>query len=330
MGSKADGHLPLSWYGVFAVAAVAPSAVVLNALIGVAVGCMRRAAARNAWSPWAGWETRGGDIWHEHVGARVIGLVCVTEGSVFRCEFVRAATSALRLLVALYARTLNTRTGHACDNQYSVARSCYTVSTKVEGDLVRPWAIVLVPLWTLYAMACCVGGPCTGVRRDCRSSCAVGASAWFGVSLLTLPVFATLVAWADGAPFRCAGRAVPPRRVPWFQCAACARLRAGFTLHSFIPWFVMDALVVGAALLAYSCQIVAVCAAAVQVNPKGTPCYVTVYQVCKGDADDADEFVGDGYVKPSMLLCVFFVPVAALTLTPIQIVLRVSEMRADM
>ncbi len=84
MGSKADGHLPLSWYGVFAVAAVAPSAVVLNALIGVAVGCMRRAAARNAWSPWAGWETRGGDIWHEHVGARVIGLVCVTEGSVFR------------------------------------------------------------------------------------------------------------------------------------------------------------------------------------------------------------------------------------------------------
>ena len=108
------------------------------------------------------------------------------------------------------------------------------------------------------------------------------------------------------------------------------RMRAGFTLHSFIPWFVMDALVVGAALLAYSCQIVAVCAAAVQVNPKGTPCYVTVYQVCKGDADDADEFVGDGYVKPSMLLCVFFVPVAALTLTPIQIVLRVSEMRADM
>ncbi len=141
---------------------------------------------------------------------------------------------------------------------------------------------------------------------------------------------ATLVAWADGAPFRCAGLAVPPRRVPWFQCAACARLRAGFTLHSFIPWFVMDALVVGAALLAYSCQIVAVCAAAVQVNPKGTPCYVTVYQVCKGDADDADEFVGDGYVKPSMLLCVFFVPVAALTLTPIQIVIRVSEMRADM
>ena len=98
------------------------------------------------------------------------------------------------------------------------------------GDVHWSWAVTCVPLWVLFGLGCCVtvlsdstrwksllaGTVCYAVlsracarargshgapaRRHCvrRVQCA----AWTGVSCFLLTTAASVVAWADGAPFR--------------------------------------------------------------------------------------------------------------------------------